>query len=264
MTTSNEQASTSTSAPRKIAARYAALVDVANKIPGVEFEPVKRPTAKDCEELAEFIEREKQSLASRVEVAVEDARAEKATILEPQANAALDENKVTVSVDASGKVLDAYKAVVEKQAKVERLRREAHEAFFSAEKATSGHAHALLRHAAEGGADRVGAMRAFLAQLPEGIRADTCRIAFKRIVQSGPLHDEIKSLCNEQPTATRPAKNGGGGGRKDALTQEAIVRKANGGEIIVRGTSLKPLIGVAFKVEHKVEDGKLVIVLKQV
>lgn len=203
MTTSNEQASTSTSAPRKIAARYAALVDVANKIPGVEFEPVKRPTAKDCEELAEFIEREKQSLASRVEVAAEDARAEKATVLEPQANAALDDNKVTVSVDASGKVLDAYKALVEKQAKVERLRREAHKAFFSAEKATSGHAHALLRHAAEGGADRVGAMRSFLAQLPECIRAETCRIAFKRIVQSGPLHDEIKALCDEQPATDR-------------------------------------------------------------
>ena len=223
----------------KVADRYAALAAIAQTLDGVAFTPSKKPTTKDCEELSAIIDAHRSTLA--IVVLDDDVTSD-----------AVDEVASMTNED----VLDyvAPTSVDERAAAIEAKRADARRRFETATKATTAHGYALISAATNDG-DRMSNMRAKLAEMPEGIRAQACKLAADKLVQPGSsIHEALRALYSEQPKQERAKA----GGVKRSLADETAVRK-NGYAHIFVGEG----VDATFSVVRTIVNGKIVFTITQ-
>ena len=227
----------------KIADRYAALVAIAQTLDGVAFTAAKKPTAKDCEELSTMIDAHRSTLS--VVENDDDVTSDPVDEVASMTNEDVIDDVVPTPVD-------------ERAAAIEAKRADARRRFETATKATTAHGYALISAATNDG-DRMNNMRIKLAEMPEGIRAQACRLAADKLVQPGSsIHEALRALYNEQPVTER-VKTGRGAKAADGVK---VGRIGDGAQIVIRSVDLKSKIGTMFKIERSTtSSGKILITL---
>jgi hypothetical protein len=248
MTTTNNTETTTATTKTKVADRYHALVMHAYTLPEFTFTRSKKPTTKDCDELSEAIAKYEAGLADVIEMAKAAPSVEAAPVITALPSNVVDALANPATLDQSGADV-TEKPLTSK----EEQREEARAKFYNATKATKAHAYAVLAAATNDG-DRRALIRAKLEELPEVIRAGTCKIAMTLVPSGSTMHEDIKFVHDEQPAGMVGPRIPG----VRSLSTETSVRK-NGYVHVFVGEG----VDAAFVISKSVVDGKIVYTLTQ-